>query len=88
MATLIVHRQVVNYLKKLPKVQKKKIKTLLRRLEKNPLDYPKAINMAGEWTGYSRIRIGNLRVIYWYDKMQNTIYVDHIGPRGDVYKKR
>ena len=44
--------------------------------------------MVGEWAGYSRIRVGNLRVIYWYDEIQNTIYVDHIGPRGDVYKKR
>jgi hypothetical protein len=22
------------------------------------------------------------------DEIQNTIYIDHIGPRGDVYKKR
>ena len=29
MATLIVHRQAANYLKKLPKVQKEKIKTSL-----------------------------------------------------------
>ncbi len=41
MATLIVHRQAANYLKKLPKIQKEKIKTSLRRLEENPLDYPK-----------------------------------------------
>ena len=88
MATLIVHRQAANYLKKLPKIQKEKIKTSPRRLEENPLDYPKIKNMVGEWTGYSRIRIGNLRVIYWYDEIQNTIYIDHIGPRGDVYKKR
>ena len=88
MAKLVLHRQAANYLKKLPKVQKEKIKTSLRRLEKYPLDYPKIKNMVGEWAGYSRIRVGNLRVIYWYDEIQNTIYIDHIGHRGDVYKKR
>ncbi|MBW2644551.1 MAG: hypothetical protein JRC89_14775, partial [Deltaproteobacteria bacterium] len=31
-----------------------KIKTSLRRLEENPLDYPKIKNMTGEWTGYKR----------------------------------
>ena len=70
MATLIVHRQAANYLKKLPKVRKEKIKTSLRRLEENPLDYPKIKDMVGEWTGYSRIRIGNLRVIYWLMKFK------------------
>ena len=24
--------------------------------------------------------IGNLRVIYWYDEIQNTIYIDHMAP--------
>jgi mRNA interferase RelE/StbE len=65
-----VYSQAANYLKKLPKIQKEKIKTSLRRLEENPLDYPKIKNMVGEWTGYSRMRIGNLRVIYWYVKFK------------------
>ncbi len=43
--------------------------------------------MAGEWTGYRRVRVGSWRVIYWFDELKDTVYVDHIGPRGDVYKK-
>lgn len=42
--------------------------------------------MAGEWAGYQRIRIGEMRVIFWYDDENDTVYVDHIGPRGDIYK--
>lgn len=34
-----------------------------------------------------RIRIGDLRVIFWYDEQDDLIYVDHIGPRGDIYKQ-
>jgi len=42
--------------------------------------------MLGEWDGYQRIKIGNIRIIFWVDSEKNTIYVDHIGPRGDIYK--
>ena len=42
--------------------------------------------MAGEWIGYKRIRVGDFRIIYWIDKDENIVYVDHIGPRGDIYK--
>jgi len=53
----------------------------------NLSSYPGVIQMAGEWTGYQRIRIGDLRVIFWYDEQEDIIYIDHIGPRGDIYKK-
>ena len=42
--------------------------------------------MHGEWSGYHRIRLGKLRAIFWYDSKEDIVYVDHIGPRGDVYK--
>ncbi|MCL2621058.1 MAG: type II toxin-antitoxin system RelE/ParE family toxin [Defluviitaleaceae bacterium] len=32
-----------------------------------------------------RLRIGNHRVLYYYE-LANVIYVEKIGPRGDVYK--
>jgi len=44
--------------------------------------------MAGEWRGYYRLRIGDIRVIFWPDLKTKTIYVDYIGPRGDIYKTK
>ena len=43
--------------------------------------------MSGDWAGYRRIRVGEVRVIFWYDVEEDTLYVDHIGPRGDIYKR-
>jgi len=86
MAKVIVHRRAANYLRKLTENEKKKVKMSLKSLGDDPLHYTGVKNMVGDWSGYSRIRIGNLRVIYWFDEFENTIYVDHIGPRGDVYK--
>lgn len=42
--------------------------------------------MVGDWAGYRRVRVGNVRIIFWVDELKNIVYVDHIGPRGDVYK--
>ena len=42
--------------------------------------------MAGEWAGFFRLRHGDLRVIFFYDRITDTIVVSHVGPRGDVYK--
>lgn len=44
--------------------------------------------MSGEWSGYYRIRIGDLRVIYYLDEANQRLLIDHLGSRGDVYKKR
>lgn len=62
------------------------MKESLERLAMGPTSYPGVVQMAGEWAGYQRIRIGDLRVIFWYVEREEMLYVDHIGPRGDVYK--
>ena len=86
MSKVIVHRSVAKYLKRLPQEAKDRIKKILKQLENNPLNYPGIKQMYGEWSGYHRIRLGKLRAIFWYDLKEDIVYVDHIGPRGDVYK--
>ena len=85
MSTVIVHRHAANYLKRLPKESEERIKDILKQLENNPLTYSGIKQMFGEWAGYHRIRAGKLRIIFWFDAKKDIVYVDHIGPRGDVY---
>lgn len=33
---------------------------------------------------YFRLRLGRYRALFWIDK--DTIYVEDIGPRGEIYK--
>lgn len=86
MSKVIVHHRAAKYLKKLPEPHKTRMKDALKQLEQTPLAYPGIKAMLGEWAGYHRIRVGSWRIIFWYDEAEDIVYVDHIGPRGDVYK--
>jgi len=86
MSKVIVHQHAAKYLKRLPKETKERIIEILKGLEDNPLGQSNVKHMVGEWAGYHRIRAGKLRIIFWYDQSDDVVYIDHIGPRGDVYK--
>ncbi len=83
---IVLHRRALRYLKRLSRPERERVKESLERLAMGPTSYPGVVQMAGEWAGYQRIRIGDLRVIFWYVEGEEMVYVDHIGPRGDVYK--
>ena len=88
MSKIIIHRRATKYLQKLPKQHKERIKKSLKQLEPAPMEFPNIRHMIGDWAGYHRIRIGNMRVIFWFDEDEDIVYIDHIGSRGDIYKKR
>ena len=86
MLEIVLHRRALRYLQRLPRPERERVREALDRLASGMASYPGVVQMAGEWAGYQRIRIGDLRVIFWYDEEEQTLYVDHIGPRGDIYK--
>jgi mRNA interferase RelE/StbE len=86
MSRVIIHRRAAKYVRKLPNPQKDRVKTLLKQLQHKPLMQPQVRQMAGDWAGYDRIRLSNIRIIFWYDNESDTVYVDYIGARGDIYK--
>lgn len=59
---------------------------MLSQMKSYPLGLPGIRSMVGDWAGYHRVRVGNIRIIFWIDEPNDIVYVDHIGPRGDVYK--
>ncbi len=86
MSKVVVHHTAAKYLQKLPKDRKDRVKKTLNELSDNPLGHSNVKSMLGDWIGYHRLRVGSLRIIFWYDESEDVVYVDHIGPRGDVYK--
>ena len=86
MYRVVVHRRAAQYLQRLPRSQRERIQSVLRDVALEPVRRPHVKPMVGEWQGYYRIRVGDVRIIFWLDTQDMTVYVDHIGPRGDVYK--
>jgi len=84
---VIVHKKAVKYLRKLSDKKKELIKGSLKELEKGNFERLNVKKMYGEWKGYRRFRIGNIRIIFWFEEREKVIYVDYIGARGDIYKK-
>lgn len=86
MSNVVIYQRAAKYVRKLPNPQKSRVKKLLGQLQNDPLNHPQASQMAGDWAGYYRIRLGNLRIIFLYETETDTVYVNYIGARGDIYK--
>ena len=86
MARLVVHDRAARYIKRMDARSKAQLKARLEGLARSPDAMPGVKPMAGEWAGFLRMRHGDLRIIFLYDRARDTIIVAHVGPRGDVYK--
>ncbi len=63
-----------------------RIEMALDRLATDPFGtQPNAKPLAGAKAGF-RLRIGDWRVLYRIDRAAGVVFVEDIGPRGDVYK--
>lgn len=62
--TVIVHKRAFRYLKNLPESQRERIKQSLKELENGITEKVDVKPMAGDWKGYSRMRVGDIRVIF------------------------
>jgi hypothetical protein len=53
----------------------------------NIADHPNIKQMSGAVTGWSRLRVGSYRAILQVTviEIDEVLYVDAIGPRGDIY---
>jgi mRNA interferase RelE/StbE len=84
---VVLHRRAARYLQRLPKNRREAIRASLEPLQDTEFPPPDAKKMVGQWEGYFRLRSGDVRILLWHDPEEKTIYVDHIGPRGDIYKR-
>ena len=79
---VILSRNALKFLKKLPPTDRERIKEALLKLSQNPwfTQYKKL-------RGYPfyRIRVGDYRIIYSVDEESKTVYVVRIGRRENVY---
>jgi mRNA interferase RelE/StbE len=86
MAAILLHRRARKYLERMDQRLKAQLIAKLEALAQDPDNAPGVKPMEGEYAGCNRLRHGDLRVIYEWDRAQDVIVVLAIGPRGDIYK--
>ncbi len=86
MYRVVVHRRSARYLKKLPPDQRNRVKSVLEQMRDDPAGLVEVKRMVGNWAGYCRVRVGDIRILFWGDDSERIVFVDHIGQRGDIYK--
>jgi mRNA interferase RelE/StbE len=86
MYRLEFYKQAARYYSKLDVKTQRRINTAIDEIIKNPLEGPHIKKLKGRLEGKYRYNLGGLRVIYYVDVNKKNIYVEAIGPRGDVYK--
>ncbi len=79
--------------KYISKSEKKVVSSILSKIknfkewleDKGPLSTD-VKRLKGNWEGFYRIRVGNIRIILSLDRDKKIIRIHDIGHRGDVYK--
>ena len=64
----------------------KKLSRAFELLEVDPLQHRNIKRLTGPLTGYSRLRVGDYRVVYQTDIAEETVYVVKIAHRRQAYQ--
>jgi mRNA interferase RelE/StbE len=81
-----LYKQAAKYYDRLDTKTQRRVNAGVNEMSKNPFEGPHIRKLKGRLEGKFRYDIGGLRIIYEIDVDTNTIYVEAIGPRGDIYK--
>lgn len=89
---LVFSKSAIKFLEKIPPKDGKRIKAkilyLLELAEKSDSIVSKELDikpLKGIWDGFSRLRVGKIRVIFLIDLEQDELFIYLIDFRGDVY---
>jgi mRNA interferase RelE/StbE len=89
---LVLSKSAIKFLAKIPPKDSKKIQTkilyLLDLAEKSDSIVSQELDikqLKGIWDGFSRLRVGKIRVIFLIDLEQDELFIYAIDFRGDIY---
>ena len=90
MRPIVLHRRAARYLSRMPRDRIVQMRDALREVAglANIADHPNIKQMSGAMAGWFRLRVGGYRAILQVTvkEIDEVLYVDAIGPRGDIYK--
>ncbi|MGQ9498736.1 MAG: type II toxin-antitoxin system RelE family toxin [Desulfotomaculales bacterium] len=82
-----IHRDSLKAYRKLDRELQAKLDVAVEKLRNDPwrrdLDIKK---LHGDFAGYYRLRVGDVRVIYTVDTKAKVIFIDALSYRGSAYR--
>ncbi len=82
----VLYKQAARYYKKIDAKIQRRINRTMQEIINSPLEGVHIKKLKGRLEGKYRYHLGNLRIIYFVSLDDKIIYVEAIGPRGDIYK--
>ena len=86
MYNIELYKQAAKYYEKLDRKTQRRINTAIDMMATNPHEGPHIRKLKGRLDGKYRYDTDGLRIIYFVNEGDKTIYIEAIGPRGDIYK--
>jgi len=86
MYKVAVYKEAAKYYKKLDIKTQRRVDSVIESIMTSPSEGSHIKKLKGRLAGKFRYDIGHLRIIYVIDEHRKVIYIEAIGPRGDIYK--
>lgn len=83
--SLLYSKQADKYLLRLTRVKAGKILNRMESIAQDPLKPDNNITKLTGTKSSFRLRIGDIRIIYFLDISNKSIYIIKVAPRGSVY---
>ena len=81
-----LHKKAVKYYEKFDDKTAKRINKAIETMSINPFEGLHIQRLNGRLEGKYRYTVGDLRIVYSVNVEEETILIEAIGPRGDIYK--
>ena len=85
MYEILLHDQVVKFYNKLDDKNAARINRAIETLLEKPASGKNIKMLKGELKGKFRLRVGKYRIVYRIESDKNTVIIEDIGVRGNVY---
>ena len=86
MYKILTHKKAVKYYENLDDKTAKRINKAFEAISKDPIENPHIKRLKGAHEDKYRFAVGDLRIVYQINTKDQTILIEAIGPRGDIYK--
>lgn len=86
MFKILLGKKAVKYYENLNDKMAKKVNKAIEDIVKNPFRGTNIKKLVGDLEGKYHYRLGYLRIVYSISNDRKIIFIEAIGPRGDVYK--